>query len=320
MPEGVAQLEAMGVDTTSRERRLFSGVRYVDDELEAEGTFEGRSGLGMRRPVLHQALVQRAAALGADLRWGVAVVGLTASGAATADGEVTGRWVVGADGRGSRVRRWAGLDWRPGRAGRHGVRRHYRMEPWTDRVEVHWGPGCEGYVTPVAGDLVGLALMWSGQAPGFDAVLGRLPRLAARVAGAEPASRDAGAGPFGARARTPARGRVLLVGDAACCLDPITGEGIALALQSAEALVAAVVAADPGRYGAAHRRLVSAPARLNRLVLLLERLPALRRRVIRVLAARPPLFDGFLAVRRGSVTSAGAALWGLSWRLLSAGR
>ena len=38
----------------------------------------------------------------------------------------------------------------PARGRRYGVRRHYRVEPWTDLVEVHWGRHVEAYVTPVA--------------------------------------------------------------------------------------------------------------------------------------------------------------------------
>ncbi|HOC42125.1 MAG TPA: NAD(P)/FAD-dependent oxidoreductase [Thermoanaerobaculales bacterium] len=320
MPEGADQLEALGVRVVEGRQRAFYGIRYLDGATVAEGLFDGRPGVGIRRPVLHEALTGRAAALGADLQWGCEVRGLTERGVDTERGEVRGRLVVGADGRGSRVRRWAGLDGRPPRAGRFGVRRHYRMAPWSDRVEVHWGDGCEAYVTPVAADLVGVVLMWSGRAGGFDDLLARLPSLAGRVAGAPSASRDAGAGPFGARARTVAAGRVALVGDAACCLDPITGEGVALALGSADALIAAIAAGDLGRYRSAQARLARAPARLNRLVQLLEKRPRLRRRVITGLASRPQLFNRFLAARRGTAATAGGAVLLLGWQLLGPGQ
>jgi flavin-dependent dehydrogenase len=320
MPEGAAQLEALGVLVPERHHQPFRGIRYVDGDAVAEGLFDGRPGVGIRRPVLHRALADQAEAVGVDLRWGAEVIGLTDQGVATTGGELRGRVVVGADGRSSRVRRWAGLEGRPPRAGRFGVRRHYGMAPWTDRVEVYWGDGCEAYVTPVARGLVGVVLMWSGRSAGFDDLLSRLPGLSSRVASAPAASRDAGAGPFGARARRVAAGRVALVGDAACCLDPITGEGVALALQSAEALVEAVAAGDLGRYRAAQARLVRAPARLNRLVQLLERRPRLRRRVIAGLAARPELFHRFLAARRGTPVATGSAVLRLSWQMLAAGR
>jgi flavin-dependent dehydrogenase len=296
------------------------GIRYVDGDLVAEGEFPDGPGLGIRRPVLHRALVERATALGADLRWGVTAQGLTTAGVATADDEVTARWVVGADGRSSRVRRWAGLEGRAPRAGRFGVRRHYTLPPWTDRVEVYWGEGCEAYVTPVAPEMVGVALMWGERGVGFDDVLARLPALAARVAGAPAASRDAGAGPFGSRARRVDRGRVVLIGDAACCLDPITGEGVALALQSAEALVESIVVDDLDHYRTTQRRLTRAAARVNALVLLLEQSPRLRARVMAGLASRPDLFGRFLAARRSPATSAAGAVARLGWQLLAVAR
>ena len=320
MPEGADQLDALGVRVPDEQQRAFRGIRYLDGDTVAEGLFGGRPGVGIRRPVLHRALAERAAALGADLRWGCQVRGLTGRGVTTARGELRGRLVVGADGRSSRVRGWAGLDGRPPRPGRFGVRRHFRMAPWADRVEVHWGDGCEAYVTPVAADLVGVVLMWGGRSGGFDDLLPRLPALAGRLAGAPAASRDAGAGPFGAAARTVAADGLALVGDAACCLDPITGEGVALALQSAEALVAAITSGDLGRYRAAQARLVRAPARLNRLVQLLERRPRLRRRVIAGLAAREGLFERFLAARRGAPSAAHGAVLLLAWQLLGSGR
>ena len=70
------------------------------------------------------------------------------------DREIGTRWIVGADGLHSDVRRWAGLEARSPKptagSARFGVRRHYLLAPWSDRVEVHWGDRCEAYVTPVA--------------------------------------------------------------------------------------------------------------------------------------------------------------------------
>ena len=58
---------------------------------------------------------------------------------------------------------------------------------------------------------------------------------------------------------TPARGRTLLVGDAAGLVNPLQGEGIAQALGSARAAAEAVIAAGPagaaGRYRVALGRL-----------------------------------------------------------------
>ena len=57
------------------------GVQYVAShdsvyKAVAEGFFPGEPGLGLRRVELHRALVDRAEAVGVDLRWGTKVTGL----------------------------------------------------------------------------------------------------------------------------------------------------------------------------------------------------------------------------------------------------
>ncbi len=313
MPAGVERLEALGVRLPAAAGRPFRGIRYRDGELVAEAEFPGAPGLGVRRTALHAALVRRAEEVGAELRWGTAVRGSAGRGrdggsgpggiatgtVLTDEGPLAGRWLVGADGLNSRVRRWAGLERPPaGRRARwrFGVRRHYRLAPWTDKVEVWWADGVEAYVTPVAAREVGVAMLWSGGKSRFDRLLERFPALAERLAGAEPASRDKGAGPLERRPRRVWRGRLLLVGDAAGYVDAITGEGLDLAFHQAFALVEAVGRGDPRRYARFCRRLFRLPFALIRLLLFAERHPAIRRRLIRTLAEEPWLFRRLLAI------------------------
>jgi flavin-dependent dehydrogenase len=297
MPDGVEVLRELGVDPATLESRPFFGVRYLDGGRVAEGRFPSLPGHGVRRTVLHDALRLRAEELGADMRWGCPVRGLFADGFVTDDGPVRGRFLVAADGRTSRLRSLAGLGSRPPARRRFGVRRHYRVPPWSDLVEVYWSDGCEAYVTPVADDLVGVAMLWSGGSARFDVLMERFPGLAARLAGAEVASRDRGAGPLEQRCRGVVRGSLALVGDAAGYLDAITGEGLALAFRQAGAVVTAMAAGDLGRYRAAHRQIVRYPTAVIRLLLLVERLPRLRRRVTDALAADPELMSRFLALK-----------------------
>jgi flavin-dependent dehydrogenase len=298
MPAGVARLEALGVRLPESVGRPFRGICYRDGELVAEAEFPGAPGLGIRRTALHQALARRAEEVGVELRWGTVVRGLTPRGVTTDDGEVRGRWLIGADGLTSRVRRWAALEGREpsGRHRRFGVRRHFRREPWTDKVEVWWADGVEAYVTPVAAREIGVAMLWSGEKSRFDLLLNRFPALAERLAGAEVASRDKGAGPFHRRPRRVWRDRLLLVGDAAGYVDAITGEGLDLAFHQAFALVEAVSSGDPRRYARFCRRLTRLPFALIHLLLFAERRPALRRRLIRTLAEEPWLFGRLLAI------------------------
>ena len=297
MPDGVELLLELGVDLAGVETRPFRGIRYLDGELKADGTFPGKPGLGIRRTVLHRALVERAEALGVDLRWGVRVRGLSANAFETETGPVTARWLVGADGRVSRIRRWAGLDGRPARRRRVGLRRHYEIEPWSDLIEVHWVDGCEAYVTPVGERLVGVALLSDGGRVAFDDDLGRFPALARRLAGAPTASTDRGAGPLEQRCRRVAERNLALVGDASGYLDAITGEGLALSFHQAFALVGALSAGNLMEYARSHRRIRRYPIAITRLLLLVERRPWLRRRVMRSLAGDPALMSRFLALK-----------------------
>jgi flavin-dependent dehydrogenase len=315
LPAGLAALEELGVEPESLGGREIRGVRYLDmrSGVVAEARFAARPGLGVRRTVLHDVLARRAAEAGARLSWGVFAEGLSSAGDGawvvdTPDGPIEARWVVGADGLASHARRWAGLEARPSRRRRYGVRRHYRVAPWTDHVEVYWTDGCEAYVTPVADDLVGVAMLWGGSREGFDRHLAKFPALEQRLRGFATASRDRGCGPFEQRARSVVRGTLALVGDAAGYVDALTGEGLGLAFREAKALAQALAADDLSLYAAAHRRIVATPDRLTHATLLLTRHRELRRRVIRVLSRDPRLFARLLQAQNGEASFASGAV------------
>jgi len=311
MPDGVVRLEQLGVEVPVDQRAPFHGIRYVDGKQSAEARFQQGSGLGIRRPVLHRAMVRRAEEIGVVARWKTAVEGLSEDGARTSRGNIEADWTIGADGLRSRVRAWAGLE-APSRVPRRfGVRRHYACAPWTDLVEVHWAEGCEAYVTPVSSNSVGVAVLWSGFKSTFEDLLPRFPELVDRLEGSKVVSRDRGTGPLDQRTRGVYRDRVALVGDAAGYRDAITGEGISLAFHQAAALAEAIVAGDLASYQATVRKLTRLPFALIRLLLIAERRPWLRRRLIETLAREPALFVRLLAVhaRQRSPREIGPALW-----------
>ncbi len=332
MPDALAHLGDLGVRLDPRGMRPFHGIRYLDGEAVADGRFPGVHGAGVRRTRLHAALVARAEEVGVDLEWKTRVTALARSGGEirgveTTAGPFEARFIVGADGLHSRLRRWAGLAGRPERRKRFGVRRHYAAEPWADVVEVYWADHCEAYVTPVADDEVGVALLWSGRKAGFDDLLGLFPALEERLGNAPPTSRDRGAGPLRQRVRRVTRGRLALVGDAAGYVDAITGEGLALALHQAPVLVEAMRRGDLGFYARRHRGLGRWANGLTELLLWVEARPWLRRRVIRALARDPTLFARILAVHSGAepvrrlgLGSGPRLLWRLAqtWRLAQA--
>jgi flavin-dependent dehydrogenase len=124
---------------------------------------------------------------------------------------------------------------------------HYRMKAGCERlqwVDVFPRRGYELYVTPLPdGEVLVAALVEAGKlsAPAereFSRWLNAEPELAHRLEGAEQISELAGCSPLGARAKSGVAAGVILLGDAAGCLDPITGSGMAQAIASAELLSA----------------------------------------------------------------------------------
>lgn len=249
MPTAVRRLHDLGVEPPGRP---FVGIRYLRAGWRAEARFPGPAGLGVRRTVLHDVLRERAVTLGAHLvaglvdevdqdRYGVTAGGLRA------------RYLLAADGLHSRVRRTLGHQGPPARLPRYGLRRHIGVAPWSDHVEVYWAARSEAYVTPVAGDLVGIAVLGPA-GTGFAQALEELPELAARLRGGSFVTPVRGAGPLRQRSTAVVSGRVLLVGDAAGYVDALTGEGIAVGLATARAAVAAIARDRPQDYGAQWRR------------------------------------------------------------------
>lgn len=313
MPDAVRWLESHGVSLPADACRPFVGIRYLDGEREASARFSEGTGLGVRRTELHRALVERAELAGARLEWNVRAQCLSADGVETSQGERRARWLIGADGLGSNMRRWAGLEARgvrPQRLRRTGIRRHYRIEPWTDHVEVYWADSSEAYVTPVSPRETGIAILQTGRAYGFDTAIESFPRITDRIRGAETTSIDRGGGPLWRRARAVHTDRVALLGDAAGYLDAVTGEGLALGFHEADAVAEAIVAGDLRLYGRSFRKLSVLPFALIRVLLFAERHAFVRRRLIGALAAEPEVFVRLLAIHARHLPPSGLGLGG----------
>ncbi len=315
MPDAVASLRQLGVTFPADGFAHFGGIRYLAGDRVAAARFPSGHGLGVRRTLLHQALLERSEAVGVDLRWQTRVTGLTEDGVTTASGQLCADWIVAADGLRSKLRRWAGLEGPRAHHQRFGVRRHFAVVPWTDLVEVYWGPGFEAYVTPVGSKEVGVAFLWEGRKASFDELLADLPALGARLEGAVATSRDRGCGPLHQRVRAVTRGRLALVGDASGYLDAITGEGLALAFHQAIALAGSMKAGSLSGYAKEHRRISRLPNAVTRFLLFAERHPALLRRLIRTLEQDPRLFRSFLGIHARTHRLRDLGLTG-AWRLV----
>ena len=306
MPAGVAALAGLGIDPDGCALR---GITYLDGRHRVSADFPGPPGRGVRRTVLHSALAAAAQERGAGrIRSSVVALAQDDRGVhlTLADGGILrAPYVVAADGLHSPTRRRLRLEAprprvpaRAGRTRRHGLVRHVRVAPWTDRVEVFWGREAEAYVTPVRPDLVAVAIRTSARAP-WDVLLGTLPAVAQRVRGAPAEGRDLGAGPFGVPTRARVGGRVLLAGDASGYVDALTGEGLSTGFQQARAAVAAVLAGDPASYERSWSAIMRTPNRLTTALVRAAQHPGSRRLVVPAAAAMPRVFETLVGLAAG---------------------
>ena len=321
MPDGLAALEPLGIQLPPGEASRFRGIRFLSSALSSEALFPGGGcGLAVRRPALHRAIMERAAELGVEFLWRTAVTGIAADGVQLGGRTVRSRWIVGADGSNSRVRRWAGIDGRVRSRLRYAFRQHFRLAPWTDHMEVYWGSDCQGYATGVGQDQVCVALASHDSGMRLEDGLRALPRLSARLRGAETASAERGALTGNLTLRRVWRGNVALIGDASGTVDAITGEGLGLAFCQAVALAPCLQSGDLARYQAEHRRLMLRPRLMARLMLTLDGRPRLQHRTLQVFQKRPEIFRRLLELHVGALSPLDVALDGLSlgWGLLTA--
>jgi geranylgeranyl reductase family protein len=211
-----------------------------------------------RRRLDHH-LAECAAAAGADFRDGIAVTDLTVAGdgvsAIVGSSAVHASYLVGADGANGVVARAAGM----GQGVVRGVAleanvswgnlapRLYERTAW---VELGVVPGGYGWVFP-KGDHANLGVGgWMSEGRHLRAHLSRLahahgvdPTALLDVRGHRLPMRDLGA--------VAVRGRVLLVGDAAGLVDPLSGDGIYEAFVSGKLAADAILAGRPEAYDAA---------------------------------------------------------------------
>ncbi|MGB7284169.1 MAG: NAD(P)/FAD-dependent oxidoreductase [Candidatus Acidiferrum sp.] len=320
LPDAVAALGELGVVLREADGFALRGIRFEDAGRSVSACFPGRNGIGVRRETLHERMIERARDCGASLMWNTPVTGLREEGVVAGANKIRARWVIGADGSRSRVRRWSGMESFRLPASRFAVRRHYRVEPWTDFTEVHWGKAVQAYVTPVSAQEICVVQISNEPNSRFDGNLGGFCKLIDRLRGAEQASTERGAVTSMFELKHVVRGNVALIGDASGSVDAITGEGLSLSFRQAIVLAGALATGDLKRYQEAHRRLFQRPRHVGNLLLFLGRQDALRKRTVRALEAAPRLFERMLAYHLGDTRPLQLAASGahFGWRFLTA--
>ncbi|MET8146945.1 geranylgeranyl reductase family protein [Actinoplanes sp. NPDC049668] len=247
------------------------------------------------RRIFDARIVRAAVANGAELRRH-AVRRVREDGAGvTLDDRIRARVVIGADGAGSVVRRALGHPVNPDGHLAIAIRGYAPAagaEQLIRTTSARWPAYAWSFPIGDGTANVGYGETLRG-APLTKAYL--MERLCELLPGTEPTGLRAHHLPLSTRRPPPARGRVLLAGDALSLINPFTGEGIFYAVLSG-ALAGAAAAAGPPhraaeRYAAALRDRLGRHLRHSRLAALLTRRPEVVDAAVRAARRDGEVFD-----------------------------
>lgn len=303
---------------------LFGMTLTSPNGTSFRGDYRGAAdpGFAVRRERFDHVLLDQARAAGAEVREGVRVTGLVSD-----DGAVTGvtcddgrgpqtiraRLVIGADGRRSVVARRLGLLREHRSLRKFAVRGYWDgMDGLETRGEMHVGGGGYCGIAPLSGARANVTFVLDrremaaagGDLEGFyRRTLPRWPRVQERLSRATFLGPPTAIGPLALEASRVSAPGALLVGDSAGFYDPFTGEGVTLALRSAE--MAAEVADralrssngfDLRAYDRARHEATRDKFRINRALQRVVAWPDLSNAVARRLSRRPDLADRLVGI------------------------
>jgi flavin-dependent dehydrogenase len=291
-PGALAVLQRLGLGCAAGASMALDGwIVTGEGGVRVEGRYDGVNGRGVSRCAFDSALLMAAAGAGACVEEGVlvqgplvdssrqqpTVIGLTVSGRQGRGLPLRSRIVIAADGRYSRVaralglskaapwpRRWAIGAYFEGVAGMTGFgEMHVRSNYYMGIAPLPHGLTNACVVTPNPG----------GRLPA-DCMTNMLrgdPMLGERFAAARMVTEPICLGPLAIDARAAGAPGLLLAGDAAGFVDPITGDGLRFALRGSELAAGEALRALESGFDSAHvkllevrRREFSAKWRFNR--------------------------------------------------------
>ncbi|MDR3613987.1 MAG: NAD(P)/FAD-dependent oxidoreductase [Candidatus Obscuribacterales bacterium] len=299
MPDSRLALARLGVSITEQGNGVFTGIKFNRGKLSVEASFPHGSGVGVRRTLLHDKLISQAEKVGVNLMWNSRIKLLENEKVVINNEPIDYEWLIGADGLNSAVRKWASFDAEEKVCYRYGARRHYRVNLWTERMEIYWADCGQMYITPVGATEICVIFLSRSLDVRFDQAMSQFPLLIERLAKAVPIDNLKGAATATRQLKIVAKGRIALVGDAAGSVDAITGEGLALSFRQSIALADAIECGDISSYCRKQKELALLPTRMANLMLLLDRYPNLQEKALDALSRTPETFGKLLASHVG---------------------
>jgi menaquinone-9 beta-reductase len=273
-PGAIALLAGLGLSTADDGLPIRGMLVTGPGAVRVEGWYPaGVLGRAIRRSVLDHRLLQSAAVDGVDVVEGARVdrvvtdargqvTGVTVEGSGGSR-QMDAHFVIAADGRSSRLARALGLA-RYARAPRRWAVGGYfsGVTGLSARGEMHVRPGRYIGVAPLPDGFTNVCVVTADRLALRDpasliaSAVATEPELADRFAAGKLETSPVCLGPLAVECRVPGRAGLLLAGDAAGFIDPMTGDGLRLAIQGAElAAVECLDSLDSGDVSTAHLRL-----------------------------------------------------------------
>jgi flavin-dependent dehydrogenase len=300
MPDAIERLRRLGVAIAPGGRALFRGIEFSDDCNCASARFPSGEGWGVRRTTLQALLAEGAKEAGVDLLWNTPVRALEGHQVICRDFTVEARWIIGADGLQSQVRRWASLNRYLFNRERVALRQHFAIAPSSPYVQVLWAEAGQCYITPVGATEISVAVITKKSGGDYRNLLSCFPPLEERLPASAATSSVRGSLTASRRLRRVCSGHIGLVGDASGSVDAITGEGICIALEQAEAIAESIRAGDLEQYNRRHPAIMRRARLMAAVLSTMNKHHHLRRKILAGLAQDSQLFERMLSFHLGA--------------------
>ena len=281
-PGALAILRRLGLGgATGAAVSLDGWILTGEDGVRVEGRYDSVQGRAISRGSFDAALMMAAAGAGARIEEGVlvqgpivdssthqpTVKGLIVRGRQGKPLELRSRVVIAADGRHSRVARALGLSRAATWPRRWAIGAYFEgVSGMTTFGEMHVRRNHYMGIAPLPHGLTNACVVTpspGGQLPAdcMTAMLRGDPMLGERFAGARMVTTPMCLGPLAIDARAAGASGLLLAGDAAGFVDPITGDGLRFALRGSELAADEALRALQSGFDGAHVKLFDARRR-----------------------------------------------------------